>query len=179
MKRIIISVTGLFLIGCVSVPANSPELNQKVSDGIIRLQMQHLNTLDKVYELSISKVNSDYDIIYEKALSIFKQKNGADPSSQDEYKIVSIIAAGIRDEIIKRLNENREEIEKEIIKNYEVVVGVNNEITLYLHSAARYAEAREETIQLINKLTGIDLDVNKHFSELDGKLESIIKEETQ
>ena len=179
MKRIIISVTGLFLIGCVSVPANSPELNQKVSDGIIRLQAQHIQTLDKVYEISLSRVNDDYDVIYEKAVAIFKQKRGKDPNSKDDYKTVSMIAAGIREKIIKRLNENREEIAKKIQANYELVVGVNDEITLYLHSAARYAEARNETVKLINKLTGIDLDVNKHFSELDGKLESIIEEETK
>ena len=32
-------------------------------------------------------------------------------------------------------------------------------------------------VKLINNLTGIELDVNKHVSELDEKLESIIEEE--
>lgn len=179
MRWIFISIASLFLYGCVSVPANSPQLNQKVSDGITKLQMQHLVTLDKVYELSISKVNSDYDKIYEKALSIFTTKTDSAPSSESDYKKVSIIAAAIRDKIIKRLNENCEEIKKEILKNYELVAGINNEITLYLHSAAKYAEARKETIQLISRLSGVDLNIQKHFTELDGKLESIIEEETK
>ncbi len=177
MKRLLIMFLTLTLSACATVPANSPHLNQKVSEGILRLKQQHFVTLDKLYKMSLKKVNDDYDSIYAKATSIFEKKNGRAPSSEADFKVVSIIAAGIREDIIEKVRANHNEIKAAIEKNYDLVSSVNNEVTAYLYSAVRLAKARSETTALIDKLTGIDLNLDKMFVELDEKIESAIAEE--
>ncbi|MCO7199437.1 hypothetical protein [Pseudoalteromonas sp. OANN1] len=177
MKKMLVILMALVLSACTSVPANSPQLNQRVSDGVEKLKQQHFVTLDKVYRLSIAKVNADYDKIYAKALNIFKSKNGKDPASESDYKVVSIIAAGIRENIIERLRKDNLEIKKSIEDNYDLVSGVNNEVTSYLYSATKLSEDRKETTELISKLTNIDLDLEKKFLELDNKTQKAIEEE--
>jgi len=178
--RLLFSILLVLIVpSCVTVPANSPELNQRVSDGIIRLKQQHIITLDKVYELSISKVNADYDKIFNQAITIYSRRNGKAPSTESDFKVVSIIAANIRDRILKRIKENEEEVKAKIEENYNLVSRTNDEITLYLHSAARFAQARDETVQLINKLTGVDFDIGKKLLEVDSKVDQIMQEELQ
>ena len=165
----------LFLIvaACTSVPANSPILNQRVTDGIEKLKQQHFVSLDEIERQSISQINDDYDEIFSSAKKIFTEKEGRPPGSDADYMKVSIIATGIRDKIVLYIRNNIAQIKKEVEKHYDLVTNINNEVTEYLYSASRLSTARTKVTELISEITGVNLDLEKKLLDLDKKITEI------
>lgn len=170
MKSILSVLALVFLTACTSVPANSPILNQRITDGIEKLKQQHFVSLDKIELQSINKINDDYDEIFSSAKKLFNKKEGRPPSSDADYMKVSIIATGIRDEIVLDIRNNIAQIKKKIEANYDLVANINNEVTEYLYSASRLSIARKKVTKLISEVTGVNLDLEKSFLALDKKI---------
>lgn len=177
MKRLAILILLPIFIGCVSVPKNSPLLNQRVSEGISKLKRQHIQTIEHIYSLSVAKVNQDYDKFLTRAKKIFKNKNGRDPSTEQEYYTVGIIAAQIREKVLFAIRNNLEEVREKIEENYDLVENMNDEITQYLYSAVKVKESERSILDFINKNIKVDLDIDKQVSALNETIEKIIKGE--
>ena len=176
MKRLVVFVFLLTLFSCVSVPKNAPLLNQRVSEGISELKRQHVQSINHIYSLAIERVDKDFDEFLKKAKEMFKDKYGHDPSTEQDYYKVSIIAFKIRNRVLLEIRSNLEAVRSKIEENYDVVENINNEVTQYLYSAVKAKKLEKDILDSVKKNLKVDLGIGKQISELDNLIEKILKE---
>lgn len=176
MKRLAFFMFLLTLFSCVSVPKNAPLLNQRVSEGISELKRQHVQSINHIYSLAIERVDKDFDKFLKKAKEMFKDKYGHDPSAEQDYYKVSIIAFKIRNRVLFEIRSNLEEVKSKIEENYDVVENINNEVTQYLYSAVKAKALEQSILDSIKKDFKVDLGIGKQISKLDKIIEKILKE---
>lgn len=170
----------LLTYGCgTSVPKHSPVLNDRISIAILRLKQQHIMLLEHIYDLSVQKVNNDYDEIFSKAINTFEKNTNRKPSTKEDYLKVSIITAASRDRILDKVRNELSKTRRKIGENYDLVIHLNKEVSSYLRSALELQESMEGVMQFIQEEIGINLDIDKEMQELGNSIDSLIEGEKE
>jgi hypothetical protein len=152
-------------------------LNDKISQGIIELEKQHLDAIDIMLKLSIDRVNRDFDQFLSRAKEIYKDKNGRYPESEEEFYSVALIAVQIREEVIEQIRNDVDEIRNKVSSNYNILKTMNDEVTVYLNSAIKVKESQKKVKDFIEEKTRIDLNIEEELKQLENSIDKLIKGE--
>lgn len=164
--------------GCASVPASSPELSGKLTEGIYRLRDQHVVTLDKLYDAARARVNDDYEKFHEKAIELFSRKNaGKAPASKQDFMTVSIITSQLRDKVMLVLEKDYAAAKSQLVSNYEQAAGISKEITNYLKSAVALKQADQAALASIKQVSIANFDLSDALARID--VGDIVKKELE
>jgi len=173
MKKIItINLLAILLIaGCSKIPRNASILNEKVSEGIRRNQVEIEKIITALVDVQRAILDQEWDNIYQKIEQKYmSSKSIADPSNltQDDRKKIAANAAKTYYDLLDEINSKENELKLQSRQNAEKLIEINNEITKYLLSLEKLDEARNNAVQKLGELTGID------FSILDGLTKKLI-----
>jgi len=98
------------------------------------------------------------------------RKSIADPSNltQDDRKKIAANAAKTYYDLLDEINSKENELKLQSRQNAEKLIEINDEISKYLLSLEKLDDARNNVVQKLGELTGID------FSKLDGLAKKLI-----
>lgn len=173
MKKIItINLLAILLIaGCSTIPRNASILNEKVSEGIRRNQIEIEKIIMALADVQRAILDQEWDNLYQKIEQKYmSRKSIADPSNltQDDRKSIAANAAKTYYDLLDEINSKENEIKLQSRQNAEKLIEINDEISKYLLSLEKLDEARNKVVQKLGELTGID------FSKLDGLTKKLI-----
>ncbi|MCK4824874.1 hypothetical protein KA005_54485 [bacterium] len=173
MKKIItINLLAMLLIaGCSKIPRNASILNEKVSEGIRRNQVEIEKVITALAEVQRAILDQEWDNIYPKIEQKYmSSKSMTDPSdlTQDDRKKIAANAAKTFYDLKDEIDSKENELKLQSRQNAGKLIEINNEISKYLLSLEKLDDARNNVIQKLGELTGID------FSKLDGLAKKLI-----
>ena len=171
-KTITMSLFPVFLIaGCSTIPENASILNEKVSEGIKRNQVETEKIITALADVQRAILDEEWDNLYQKIEEKYmSSKNITDPSalSQGDRRRIAANAAKTYYGILNKINSKEKILKLQSRQNAEKLIETNDEISKYLLSVVRLDEARANVVQKLGELTGVNI------SELDGFTKSLI-----
>ena len=174
-NRVIAVFLCSLLVGCASIPKESPELSQEIGQRVAAMRTSHIKLLHKYFNLKRDKV----DEIFEKewipayAQSFFSQDQVSDywnklvTEDDKEERVQFLIKLGPkmlesirskRAEYMEPLNRLEAQVEDSLRRDYRQILAANNTLTSFLSSSSKVAENRNRYLQMFgveqDKVTG-------------------------
>lgn len=160
--------------GCASVPPESVDLSRRIGVEISKSQAAHLSTLDAFYR----RLNEDNDKWIEDVYlpklsgnsiadltSACKKAGDNSPScsqlNNNDMKRILSNAIKFRDELQRALSINRDKSARLIDAHYVDLQSANSTITALLASVVDVKKATRESVEVIGKATGMNIDTGK------------------
>lgn len=139
MKKIItINLLAMLLIaGCYKIPRNASILNEKVSEGIRRNQVEIEKVITALADVQRAILDQEWDNIYPKIEQKYmSSKSIGDPSNltQDDRKKIAANAAKTYYDLKNEINMKENELKLQSRQNTEKLIEINDEISKYLLS---------------------------------------------
>jgi CRISPR/Cas system-associated endonuclease Cas1 len=171
-KTVTINLLAVLLTaGCSTIPKHASILNEKVSEGIRRNQVETEKIITALADVQRAILDQEWDNLYQKIEQKYmSSKNIADPNSfsDDDRRRIAANAAKTYYDLLGEINLKEYELKLQSRQNAEKLIEINNEISKYLLSLERLDQARNNVLQKLGELTGID------FSKLDGLTKKLI-----
>lgn len=173
MKKIVtLNLLAMFLIiGCYKIPRNASILNEKVSEGIRRNQVEIEKVITALADVQRAILDQEWDNLYQKIEQKYMSSESiADPSTltQDDRRRIAANAGKTFYDIKNEISLKENELKLQSRQNAEKLIEINDEVSKYLLSLEKLDEARNNVVQKLGELTGID------FSKLDGLAKKLI-----
>ena len=168
----------LLIVGCVSIPKESVDLNNVVAQGIQENHRVQINLLNKYFEQKKNDLNNL--IINEylpKLISNFQsslKKNGMD-TTLDSPKIEAILKLVMTklDAANRELDKTKVLIQDKIDTNYQLIIQANSSLTNLLQSAANVSLAQSNFNSTIKSMTSESIDLNAIDKSISGYIVSV------
>ncbi|MCO7209169.1 hypothetical protein NH514_00295 [Pseudoalteromonas sp. ACER1] len=183
-------IWGVILIinmnGCVSIPAEAPELSAELGKHLSQLEKANITLLNKFFDLKRQEVNRFIETEWlptfaEEVFSVPSFQNAWDNilkngNKADQLKFVIMLGPKLlkemdktRAEILKPLNELEATMEKRIRDEYIQAKAINNSLTSFLTSAAEVVESQNRYLAMAGvteeKITSIVEKTDKIVSD--------------
>lgn len=198
----IITLIPLF-ISCATIPKETVTISETIGKDLQILHDSHKSALKLYYEKVEKEINSFINDVYSpyvihyalnseltkykegdsslyKAIEeagISQEKKKTDIAINDMVEFIEAANNQInqkRDELLTPIKEQENAVLAKIDESYQNVIYANNRITMYLESARKVNETRNDALSIIG-LEGLDDEVTQKIVELSNFLDSTIK----
>lgn len=189
-NKFIIVLSGLsLLIGCASIPKESPELSHEVGQRISAMKEAHLNLVEQYFDLKKEEVKQTFEEEWipayaESFFSHPETKNYWDSlaDGDEDERAQFLVEAGptllkeIREkqnEYLAPLNEMESQVKDSLRREYDQILSANNTLTSFLSGAAEVNENREQYLDLFGVQSGA---VDRQISRVEERSAKIMEE---
>ncbi|MDS1310086.1 hypothetical protein [Marinobacter xiaoshiensis] len=150
----------LSLVGCSTIPRNGSILNQQVSDGIIRNQIEVEKIIKALADVERAILDKEWDSLYVKIENAYIAKHSvADGASltQDQRKSIAANASKVYFGLLHKISDVEKSLISKTNANSKILIEINDEVSRYLLSIQELAEAKININNKLSNMTGVDL----------------------
>lgn len=148
-------ITMIVLSGCANVPPEAASANQRISDGVTRMESDTQAVLEAWRQTLSLAVEAELDTIYDRAEVAVRTHAGLAagvPLTLEQQKDVTGLTVIIMLEANNRIGTKISELSATVRTNAATVRNANGDITQLLSSASRIGLARAEIISTLGEL---------------------------
>lgn len=148
------------LAGCGTVPKNGSVLNQKVSEGIQKNQLEVEKIIKALADVERAILDQEWDNIYVKVEKAYMTKHSvatAASLTQDQRKAIAANAAKTYYDLLGKIAAIERTLVAQTQANSKTLVETNDEVTKYLLSVEKLDVATSNIKNKLASLVGIDL----------------------
>lgn len=170
-KLVILLLLAISLFGCTSIPQNGSILNQKVSEGITRYQIEVEKIIKALADVERAILNEEWDTIFAKVEKAYMVKHNITSEStltQIQRRAIAANAAQTYNNLINDIAIIEQTLVSQTQANSKTLIAVNDEVTKYLLSVEELDSARSNITKKIAGIVGIDL------TSISGQAEKLI-----
>ncbi len=160
MKVLLIALAlSTTLLGCTHIPKNASVLNQKVSEGIGRNQLEVEKVIVALADVERGILDQQWDSIYLKIEQKFIEKHSLSVSAltHEHRRKIAANAAKTYYNLLEEISSMEKALILQTKANSETLVKTNDQVTQYLLSLESLDDARNNIKQKIGKITGFDI----------------------
>ena len=153
-------LAALLLAGCSSIPENGSVLNQHVSDGISKNQIEVEKIIAALADVERAILDQEWNAIYVKVENAYMQKHSvADAASltQDQRRAIAANAAKSYYDLLDSISDVERELVSKTRANSNTIIRINDEVTRYLLSVEEFDAAKSNIKAKLSTIVGIDL----------------------
>lgn len=150
------------LAGCSTVPKNGSVLNQKVSEGINKNQVEVEKIIKALANVERAILDQEWDNIYIKVEKAYITKHSVAATAsltQDQRKAIAANAAKIYYDLLGEIATIERTLVAQTQTNSKTLVEINDEVTKYLLSVEKLDLATSNIKNKLASLAGIDLSI--------------------
>lgn len=162
MERKLILVVSMVLVlaGCTTIPRHGSVLNQKVSEGIARNQVETEKIIKALADVERAILDQEWDSIYIKVEKVYMTKNNimdATQMTQSQRRAIAANAAKTYYDLLNQIAVIENKLISQSRANSQILIEINDEITKYLLSTETLEAARQSIANKLSELVGFDL----------------------
>lgn len=160
MKKKLISLmlAVISLFGCTSIPENGSMLNQKVSEGIARNQIEVEKIIKALADVERAILDEEWGTIYEKIETEYVTKHRIQPPlTPEQRRAIAANAAKTYYGLLKQISSIEHTLVSQTRANSEALIAMNDEVSKYLLSVESLDAARKNVESQLKAIVGIDM----------------------
>ncbi|MEM5511853.1 hypothetical protein WNY79_03010 [Pseudoalteromonas sp. AS84] len=159
-KALFYFLVAISLVGCNNVPEHGAMLNEKVSEGISKNQVEVEGIINALADVERAILDQKWDEIYGKVESkyILKHSVAAAASlTQPQRRAIAANASQTYFNLLDKISEKEQELISATRANSNTIKSINNEVTQYLLSVEELEAAKSNITSKLSELTGYNL----------------------
>lgn len=148
------------LFGCSTTPQNGSVLNQRVSDGIERNQVEIEKIIMALGDVERAILDQEWDNIYAKVEKAYMAKNSIATEmslTQEQRAAIAANAAKTYYDLLEKISSTERTLINQTRANSKTLVDANDEVTKYLLSVEKLESASNNIKEKLSSFVGLDL----------------------
>jgi hypothetical protein len=156
----ILAMCLLLVSACASIPKDAVVLSSSVTDGIKKMQAENEKAILSLSDVQRGILDENYENIYasvEAKYRTIKAIPVVTALSQDQLMDVTANVIGVRDKVLKDIQDKEDALLKKSRANSAKVIKINGHVQEYLQSLSDLNDANDKIKKLLIDTTGVDV----------------------